>query len=468
MPTFLLAVLIAAQPALQSLVIDPPKATIEEGATTVFVAIGTYSNGGRKNVTDKVTWSSGDRGIATVAGDGTIQGVAHGTVTIRATVGKIAARAELTVQPRLTSVRVDPSLIVLAPGESYAFTVRGRYSDGRAALLADRASWSIEGDGAATLDAGGRATAVRKGSATVVATVRGLHATARVLVGDVAAPGVPAPAPEPEPALEPEPQPQRERPPVLQRVVIEPEADSLREYEAQRLTAWGRYSDGSVRDITHEAVWSSTDVRVARAYDGTVVAVRYGTATIAATLDTYSGVAAMTVRPVVARIAIRPADLSLRHRARRHLEAFATLTDDSVEDITDRVTWTSSDERVASVRDGSIEGLAPGTAVITATFDDFRASAAVAVEPVIESIAIQPQVASLGVGQTQPLIATATLSDGSTKDVTLTARWSNDSPAVRVSPVGLVTAMAPGSAVVKVWFGDVEAEARIDVSPPAP
>ncbi len=475
MRAFAVALLIAAfarggesaQPALQSLAVDPPKATIEEGATAVFLAIGTYANGVRKNVTDNVTWSSGDRGIVTVTGDGTVKAVGHGTVTIQATMGKIAARAQLTVQPRLTSVRVDPSLITLVPGESYTFTVRGRYSDGRGALLADRARWSIEGDGAATMDAGGRATAVRIGAATVVATVGGLRATARLLVGaDVPRPALVPPS---IPVPEPQPEPQPARPPFLQKVVVEPEAHSLSENEAKRLTAWGRYSDGSVRDITGEAVWSSTDVRVAHVgYDGTVIAVRYGTTTIAATLDTYSGVAAMTVTPVISRIVIRPADLSLRHRATKHMEVVAVLTDDSIHDITDQVAWTSSNEGVAAVRDGSIEALAPGTATITAAFDDFTASVPVAVEPVVESIAIQPQVATLTIGQIQQLTATATFSDGTTKDVTLTARWTNDSPAVRVSPTGLVTGMGQGSAVVKVQIGDVEAEATIAVSAPAP
>lgn len=399
MRVFAIALLVAAsvQPALRSLVIEPAKANVQEEATMVFVAIATWSNGVRKNVSDKVAWSSGDGKVATVSGDGTVKVVGRGRVKIKATMGKLAARAELTVQPR----PIRP------------------------------------------------ATAQRVMEPFVVAIVP------------------PTPVPQPEPQPEPQPQPRPAPPPFLRSVVLEPEVQSLREGESRQFKAWGRYSDGTVRDITDEAVWSSTDVGVATAdYVGAVAARRYGTATIAATLDTHSGVAHMTVLPVIARIVIRPASFSIHHRARERLRAVAVLTDDSIQDITDRATWTSSDEAVALVRDGAIEGVAPGTATITVTYEELTASTPVTVAPLIESIAIQPQSASLAVGQIQQLTATATFSDGNTKDVTFTATWRTDSPAVRVSPSGLVTATAPGTATVKVRVGDVEGEARVDVASP--
>ena len=414
MRTFVIACLIAAfaasgasaQPALRSLVIEPAKATVDEGATMVFVAIATYSNGVRKNVSDQVKWSSGDGKVATVAADGTVQSVAHGTVRIKAAMGKISARANLTIRPRLARLAPVPQRMpALAPAVP--------------ALLP-------------------------------------------------LPPPPPPPPPPPEPAPAPDPQPQPALPAVLQKIVIEPETESLNERESRRLKAWGRYSDGTVRDITEKAVWSSSDIGVARAdYEGYVRAVRHGTATVAATLDTYSGVATMTVLPVMARIVIRPSDFSMRHRARERLRAVAIFTDDRMHDITDRATWTSSDERVVPVGDdGSIEGVAPGTATITATLDDFTASTVVTVEAMIESIAIQPQVASLAVGQAQQLGATATFSDGSTKDVTSTVRWSSDLPAVRVSPLGMITGMTPGSVMVRARVGEVEGTARVDVIPP--
>jgi uncharacterized protein YjdB/REP element-mobilizing transposase RayT len=481
----------SAPPALRSLTIVPEVANIDEGAGAVFVAIGTYANGLRRDVTNKARWSSSNSKLATITDDGTVTGIRHGKVTINAAIGQIETRAELTIRPRLMTLFVEPHAMTLAPGQSYAFAVRGRYSDGTVALLSDRASWSIakggdqggdearddgggdDGDVVATIDANGKATANREATATIVAGVAGLRATARLFItGMIEEMPARSAAPLPGSALQPEdpppPPPPPARPAFLKSISIEPATGSLPERTTQQLTATGQYSDGTVRDITREAVWASTDVQVARVgMDGTVYGVRFGTATIAGTLQTYSGVAFMTVTPIMVRLAILPGTLSIRHHASDRLTAVGTWSDDTTRDVTDLATWTSSDEGVASVSLGSIQGIAPGSATITAALDDFRSSAAITVEPLIQSITVQPPSTSLTIGQTQQLTATATYSDGSTKDVTNTARWSHDSPAIQVSSTGLVTAFAEGSSTVNARLDSVDGTAIINVSKPA-
>ncbi len=476
---FLVAALVAsaanAQPALQSILIDPQKSSIEENATTVLIAIGTYANGVRKDVTEKVAWSSGDQRIASVSTAGTVTAIAHGKTAITARLGKLSAHADLTVLPRLTGIRIEPSFAAVLPGEGFAFTVRGRYSDGSETVFADGPVWLVESnDGVATIDTGGVVTAAKAGSATVKASLHGLQATARLSVGEHAAapfeslpiPDAAPQEPAPEAAAETKPQPVTQ--PVLQSVFIEPDAESLRERATEHLKAWGHYSDGSVREITAEAVWSSTDVRVARAnLDGTVLALRYGSATIAATLDTYSGVAALTVEPVVARIAIRPSEVAISHREKGHVEVIAVMTDDSVHDITDRVTWSSTNESVAVAHsDGTIDALTPGEASITASFEEFTASTAVAVNPLIESLAVQPAVVSLSVGQVQQLTALGKFSDGTVRDVSSLVQWNDGAPVVRMQPGGLAIAMMEGTAIVHVRLGDAYADVRIEVTKP--
>ena len=176
-----------AAPDLRSLTIVPEAASIDEGSTATFVVIGTYSNGKRKLVTNKVTWSSSNRVVAKVAKDGTAAGITHGKATIKALIngtingttsaptGRIQAEAALTVQPRLTSLSLEPQSTILLPGESSTFKLRGVYSGGTVALLSDKAHWSVdEDDGATTIDASRRATGVRGGTAMIVATVGSL------------------------------------------------------------------------------------------------------------------------------------------------------------------------------------------------------------------------------------------------------------------------------------------------------
>src|SRR5262245_54934411 len=91
---------VARPPALQSLAIVPEAASIDEGSKAPFIAIATYSNGVRKNVSGKVLWSSSDRKVAAVSADGTATGIRGGKVAIKATIGNVQARAELTIGPR--------------------------------------------------------------------------------------------------------------------------------------------------------------------------------------------------------------------------------------------------------------------------------------------------------------------------------------------------------------------------------
>lgn len=458
MTTLVTAALMVA--TLQSLALVPKTLTVNEGATAGFVAVGTYPNGVRRTLPGKVTWSSSDDKVAVITGDGMFRAIGPGKVAIKAVTGNLTASGSLVVRPRLVGLSLTPRSLTLRPGATDSFAVRGRYSDGTVRLLAGQAIWSISGN-AAVIDPRGLLTAIRGGTATVVAEVQGIRAAAQLIVPETAAPPPPAiaPAPSAAPAV-------AGRPAVLLSVSVEPERDTFPTRETLRLSAFGRYSDGTVRDITRDAVWSSADVRVARVdSEGVVYGERFGTATIAATLESYSGVAALTVTPIIARIDIAPSPLSLKHHAMERLSAIATLTDDSTRDVTSEVTWTSSDAASVRVDGGAVEGLAPGSATVTVSLGDFGASCAVAVEPVVQSIDVQPSSADLLIGQTRQLSASAWLSDGSTKDVTGSVVWSADYGAVQVS-AGYVTAIAEGTVRVHARLDSVEGAATVNVTKP--
>ncbi|HET7794183.1 MAG TPA: Ig-like domain-containing protein [Rhizobacter sp.] len=67
------------------------------GATTRFIARGNYSDGRNGMPLDSVTWTSDNPAVATVAGDGTVTGVALGNATITARIGTISGKNTLGV-----------------------------------------------------------------------------------------------------------------------------------------------------------------------------------------------------------------------------------------------------------------------------------------------------------------------------------------------------------------------------------
>jgi hypothetical protein len=85
---------------LSSIAITPASATIFNGQSLQYQAIGTYSDGSTADLTSAVTWASSDNSIVTITNSGyaSAGGGASGSVTIGASFGSTSATASLTVQ----------------------------------------------------------------------------------------------------------------------------------------------------------------------------------------------------------------------------------------------------------------------------------------------------------------------------------------------------------------------------------
>ncbi|MBD5323281.1 MAG: Ig domain-containing protein, partial [Bacteroides sp.] len=127
-----------------------------------------------------------------------------------------------------------------------------------------------------------------------------------------------------------------------------------------------------------------------------------------------------------------------------------TFTPGSATDKT--VTWTSSDESVATVSaDGVVTGVKAGTATIMATSaNGLTATCEVTVEAkiiAVESIAISSTELTLTEGDNATLVATIAPTDATDKNVT----WaSSDETVATVSAGGVVTAVKAGKATITV------------------
>lgn len=82
----------------------------------------------------------------------------------------------------------------------------------------------------------------------------------------------------------------------------------------------------------------------------------------------------------------------------------------------------------------------------------------------LSSIAITPGNSTVAVGASQQLTATGTLQNGSTADVTAQVTWSSSSSSVMVSPSGIATGQAVGSATISATQGNLSSSAIVTVS----
>ena len=133
----------------------------------------------------------------------------------------------------------------------------------------------------------------------------------------------------------------------------------------------------------------------------------------------------------------------------------ATLTATvAPENATDKtVTWTSDNEKVATVADGKVTAIASGTANITVTTTDgsFAATCAVTVTQPVTGVTLDKKTLSLFTGDSATLTATVAPENATDKTVT----WVSSNPAiVTVDGSGHVKAVAAGTANITVTTTD--------------
>ena len=161
--------------------IDRTEATLERDATLQLTATVAPDDADDRTV----TWSSADSGIARVDGAGLVTAVSVGTTTITATTGDgtgLTASCTVTVTPKtVQSITMDEEALNLERGETTRLTVVVTPQD------ADDVSvtWYSNNSGVATVDDGGRVTAIEVGTAVITATTNdgsGLSAKCTVTV----------------------------------------------------------------------------------------------------------------------------------------------------------------------------------------------------------------------------------------------------------------------------------------------
>ncbi len=447
---------------LNSLAITPVTLSTPKGVGQQFTVIGTYSDGSTADLTSSASWSSSNSAVMSVGNGAGNKGLASadgaGTATVTATVGAVSANASVTVNAAtLSSIDIQPSSLSLPLGQSYNLSAIGTYSDGSTSDITDSVTWSSSNGAKASVSnaAGskGRVSATGQGSATITAALSGHQA--QLTVSTTAA--------------------------TLVSIDLNPAGVSLARGTPQQFSATGTYSDGSTMDITSTVTWASSDTSVltvgnAAGTKGLANSLAQGSATVTASSAGVSATATVTVSAAVLNsITVSPASASLPMGVSQQLTAMGTYSDGSVVDITESVSWSSTDAVSVSVSNaagtrGRAVASAVGNSTVTASVNGQSANAAITVTAAtLDSVQLTPAVLSIANGVSQQFTATGTYSDGSTQDITSTATWaSSDTSVMSISNGagnrGLALAKALGTANVSATLSGVSGSAGVTVT----
>ena len=459
------------------------------------------------NATDKtVAWSSSNDKVATVEG-GVVKGIAPGTATITATAGGKSASCTVTVTSTLTAISLSKTELIGIPGYSETLTVTytpsnttsikgitwsssndkvARVESGVVTLVApgtatitatseansditatcdvtvnavpvtkltlsdtdvnveqnktvtltaaiepDNATdktvtWSSSNASVATVE-GGVVTAVAPGTATITATAGVVSATCKVTVTST----------------------------LTAISLSKSELIGIPGYSETLTVTYTPANTTSNKGIT----WSSSNSSVARVESGVVTLVAPGTATITATSEADSKIAAtcdVTVNAVpVTKLTLSDTDINVEQN--KTVTLTAAIEPDNATDKT--VTWRSSNSSVATVEGGEVKGIAPGTATITATAGEKYATCKVTVVILTEGVSLDKNSLEFTFGD-EPKQLKATIRPENTTDE---VKWSSSNDDVARVESGVVTAVGPGTAIITVEAGGKNATCTVTV-----
>ncbi len=428
-------------PVLQSIAIAPGNLPpIPLGATPAFTATGINSDGSQSTLATP-QWTSSDTDVIAFTSGGTTLAKASGTAVLTATSGLISASIAVTVTPAaLSSVTVAPAgPLTLALGQAQPatggplgptqqLTATANYSNGTTQDVTAIATWASDAAATVANPAAGLVIAgTTPGTANIAAACLGVTSTAvAVTVSPTAA---------------------------VTAVQVQQAGPVLPVGKTLNLSAIATFSD-SPTPSTIGGTWTTSNAAVASVAGNVVTGAAPGVATL--TFSDGSGHTASTTVTVtnatLASISLTPVNASVAKGLTLQLKALGIYSNGTTADVTTSAAWSSgSADATVDPATGIVTGVNVDAAVtITASLFGLAPTVNVAVTaPVLQSIAVTPAgPTTILPAQTQQFTATGTFSDGTTQDVSTTAKWSSSSAGVAtINTTGLAAAQAAGGSL---------------------
>jgi outer membrane protein assembly factor BamB/protocatechuate 3,4-dioxygenase beta subunit len=362
----------------------------------------------------------------------------------------------------LASIQVSPINPSIANGYTMQFFATGLYTDNSSRDLTSDVTWYSSNPQVASVSNEtadkGLAKSLATGSTQITAKLQGVTSSPSVLTVTTA---------------------------ELLSIHLTPTVASIAKGYNRQFTATGMYSDNTTKDITNDVTWHSSNVGVAiisnqAGSQGLAISVDTGTTEIRASYNTItSPTAVLTVTPAeLVSVQVDPPNPSVAKGYNIQFIATGIFSDNSSKDITDSVTWTSSNETVANISNDE------GTKGLSSTWKtgetDIKASASGITSPasrltvtaaVLVSMQVEPVNPTVAKGYNCQFSVTGMYSDMTTKDLTADVTWFSSAPGVAsvsnaADSKGLAYTLATGTTKITAYLdGITSTESILTVTP---
>ena len=179
--------------------------------------------------------------------------------------------------------------------------------------------------------------------------------------------------------------------PTLTSIAVAPANPTIVNGSGQQFVATGHYSDGSSATLTTSVTWSSTAQNVATisntaGSNGLATSVGSGSTTIQASLNDVNGSTTLMVSQTLVSIGVTPMNPTIVLGSTEQFTATGTYSDQSMQDLTNSVTWGSTSQGIATISNSAgSNGLATsagvGSTTISATIGSIAGTTKLTVAP---------------------------------------------------------------------------------------
>ncbi len=431
---------------LSSLSVSPSIKTIAKNTQLQFFVTGINSDNSTEDVTQQVTWSVNDTSLASIDDKGLLLSLKSGNVIVVAKMAGKTTEAHIEITSAVINAISLQVPDVMANLSSHQLIAIGTYTDGSTQDITRQVSWQVSDNSIASITPTGFVSALAQGSATVMASLDNISGSAGFLVSEA----------------------------TLATIEVSPKILTLPAGNKEPVDLTALYSDLSVVNINSEAIWSSSNAAVATVESGNVVAHSTGSAVLTAAYLGMTTTLQITVSDAELNgISVLPVNQVIPVGLTQQFIATGHYSDGSAADITEQVTWLSSDTSIVTIENGFAnnglaQAVAQGTVSITATKNNISKSIQLSVSnAVIQSIEIQPINQSVAKGSNVVIKAVGHFSDGSSLDVTDIVQWSaTDSSVLDVTQAGdgLIKAVEQGNSLINASLHAVTGLGQITVS----
>ena len=390
-----------------------------------------YVDGTSTDITASGSWSSTNSSVALVTSQGILECRLPGNVEISIASGTIKASEPLVCSA--PTISLSPFSAVTLVGKTTQLHATLSYIDGTSQDVTGAALWVSSAPGVATINSTGILSCHSAGSSQIAVTAGGVSTSLPLTCS-------------------------------VPQLTFSPPTKSLLVTQSLPLHTTLTYIDGSSIEANRQSQWSSSSSAVASvSIDGLLTCNRSGSTQISATAQGVTVVE--TVECATPRVTLSPLPHLNLVGSSFQLNARATYSDGTAEDITQTGTWSTSVTKTATVTDGFVTCDAFGSSTISVTL--YGASATATLTCSLPTLAISPTAPIAYVGDKTQLSSTISYADGSVNNVTATSSWKVSDPTIAtIDNSGVLSCAQDGSLRVTNTYETVSATLSLSCTTP--